>query len=208
MSPLILHALGTSIAVGFVLVFDHLGRATAGLVAKTVASILFVHLAYMTGALQTAAGQALFVALLLGLVGDVGLGLGRRGFIGGLAAFFLGHVALVIALYVRGGIDATNASIGAAVAAGPMFIMQSKLRKHAGKLMVPALLYMAVISVAWICAAGAVSLCVWVTVGVALFWVSDIFVARRRFWAPGPWNRRLGLPLYYAGQLLLAAYLR
>jgi len=41
-------------------------------------------------------------------------------------------------------------------------------------------------------------------VGALLFGASDLFVARERFIEPGFRNRLFGLPLYYAGQLLLA----
>ena len=41
--------------------------------------------------------------------------------------------------------------------------------------------------------------------GAVLFYVSDLFVARERFVTPGFVNKALGLPLYYGGQLLLAA---
>jgi uncharacterized membrane protein YhhN len=40
--------------------------------------------------------------------------------------------------------------------------------------------------------------------GALLFFVSDLFVARQRFVSPGRVNAVIGLPLYYAGQFLLA----
>jgi hypothetical protein len=40
--------------------------------------------------------------------------------------------------------------------------------------------------------------------GAVLFFVSDLFVARNRFVAPGLANRLLGLPAYYGGQVLIA----
>jgi uncharacterized membrane protein YhhN len=40
--------------------------------------------------------------------------------------------------------------------------------------------------------------------GAFLFYLSDIAVARSRFVQPGYINGLVGLPLYYAGQLLLA----
>jgi uncharacterized membrane protein YhhN len=40
--------------------------------------------------------------------------------------------------------------------------------------------------------------------GAALFFVSDLAVARDRFVAHGFANRLWGLPAYYAGQLLIA----
>jgi uncharacterized membrane protein YhhN len=40
--------------------------------------------------------------------------------------------------------------------------------------------------------------------GAVLFYFSDIFVARDRFLKNGFLNRLVGLPMYYAGQFLLA----
>jgi hypothetical protein len=41
-------------------------------------------------------------------------------------------------------------------------------------------------------------------VGILLMGLSDIAVLRDRFIAPGIANKLVGLPMYYAGQLLLA----
>lgn len=40
--------------------------------------------------------------------------------------------------------------------------------------------------------------------GAVAFYVSDVFVARDRFMKGGFVNRLVGLPLYYAGQFLIA----
>ena len=40
--------------------------------------------------------------------------------------------------------------------------------------------------------------------GALFFYISDIFVARNRFLKLEFFNRLIGLPLYYAGQFLLA----
>lgn len=40
--------------------------------------------------------------------------------------------------------------------------------------------------------------------GALLFYLSDIFVARDRFLKTSFLNRLVGLPIYYAGQFLLA----
>jgi uncharacterized membrane protein YhhN len=40
--------------------------------------------------------------------------------------------------------------------------------------------------------------------GAILFYVSDLFVARQRFVVNAHHNRQIGLPLYHAGQFLLA----
>ena len=42
---------------------------------------------------------------------------------------------------------------------------------------------------------------VWV-LAAHLFFFSDLFVARQRFIHPTPWNRLIGLPPYFAAQLL------
>jgi len=39
--------------------------------------------------------------------------------------------------------------------------------------------------------------------GALLFFLSDALVARQRFVQPSPWNRVVGLPLYYGAQWLL-----
>ncbi|HNT86971.1 MAG TPA: lysoplasmalogenase family protein [Candidatus Hydrogenedentes bacterium] len=41
-------------------------------------------------------------------------------------------------------------------------------------------------------------------IGAVLFYVSDVMVARDRFVKSDAWNRWIGLPLYYGGQMVLA----
>jgi uncharacterized membrane protein YhhN len=47
-----------------------------------------------------------------------------------------------------------------------------------------------------------------IRLGAALFFASDLLVARDRFVRPGLANRLVGLPLYYAAQVLLALAVR
>ena len=44
--------------------------------------------------------------------------------------------------------------------------------------------------------------------GALLFYLSDLCVARERFVVKSKWNGIVGLPLYYAGQLMLIDGLR
>jgi uncharacterized membrane protein YhhN len=44
--------------------------------------------------------------------------------------------------------------------------------------------------------------------GAILYYVSDIFVARHRFVKKQYFNRLAGLPIYYAGQFMIAYSLR
>ena len=76
---------------------------------------------------------------------------------------------------------------------------------------IPVLLYVVVITVmltgAWsvfadtdLVLAGRIM----VIGGALLFYLSDLFVARNRFLKKEFFNRLIGLPLYYAGQFILA----
>jgi hypothetical protein len=66
--------------------------------------------------------------------------------------------------------------------------------------------YMAVISAMIVCAAGASARAgiPEVFVGALLFYVSDLLVARERFLTSTFVNQGLGLPIYYAAQVVLA----
>jgi uncharacterized membrane protein YhhN len=95
----------------------------------------------------------------------------------------------------------------AAVSTGVFFW----LRPHLGNMRVPVLAYVVVISLMLIGAVGVLRAGglrpegQWMLFfGALLFYVSDLFVARQRFVTEAFLNRALGLPLYYAGQFLLA----
>ena len=66
----------------------------------------------------------------------------------------------------------------------------------------PVLAYTAVISAMLVLGAGSRNpLVPW---GALLFYLSDLTVARDRFVRPGLSNRVVGLPMYYAAQVVLA----
>jgi hypothetical protein len=44
----------------------------------------------------------------------------------------------------------------------------------------------------------------WIFIGALLFYLSDLAVARERFFESGFENRLFGLPAYYAAQVILA----
>jgi uncharacterized membrane protein YhhN len=174
---------------------------------KALASTGFVAVALATGALDTLYGQWVLVGLCLAWVGDVLLALpGRRAFLGGLVAFLLGHVGYVIAFGVRGfgSVVVGVAAMGVAVTA---VVVWRWLRPHLDAAMVgPVAAYVVVISmmvVAAFATAGS-DLDVRIVAGAVLFHLSDLFVARQRFVAPGAVNRVVGLPMYYAAQILVA----
>ncbi|NNC75506.1 MAG: lysoplasmalogenase [Acidimicrobiia bacterium] len=186
--------------------------------AKIVASSCFVAIAVIGGATDTTFGTWILVGLALSWLGDFALlGKGRAPFVSGLSFFVLGHVAYVVAFaarpagtgWLRGeGSLNTALLISAAfvVLVAGVFIARWLLPGVDSALRVPVLAYMAVISTMVIAAVGTTSV-EWdtrVLVGAILFYLSDIAVGRDRFVSPGWDNRIVGLPVYYAGQVLLA----
>lgn len=149
--------------------------------------------------------------LILGLVGDVCLALpGATAFRAGLVAFLVGHVCYVFAFsrLTRRADWVHPVNLLILAVSGYVFWW---LFPNLGKMLVPVILYIVVISLmvwgAWAAfrnpntrRAGA-----WfILLGALLFYASDIFVARDRFIVSEFLNRLMGLPFYYAGQFLLA----
>lgn len=148
------------------------------------------------------------VALGLGLVGDVLLledGEGR--FVGGLAAFLLGHLAWVGAFVVLGLDAPARGWLGAAVvlvalAAGRR-ILPNAARTGGAGLGAAVAAYMLVI--------GATAVLGWATgslaigLGATLFVVSDTVLAVGRFVAERAWTRPTVIVTYHVAQALLLA---
>jgi uncharacterized membrane protein YhhN len=173
--------------------------------SKTVASASFVALGAVRWSAGDVVGGWFLCALAFCAAGDLLL-LWKRSFDVGLLAFLLGH-----ALYVVG----FNAALPVGMWSLPMLVPLGLaavgaitwLWPHLGKRRVPVLAYVVAItimvwggfsnvfrsSLPWMAAAGA-----------SLFYLSDLAVARHRFVHKSFVNRALGLPTYYAGQLLLA----
>ncbi len=175
---------------------------------KPVAAAAYIWVALVHGATSGAFGIAVLVALLLSWCGDVLLIPKNRPavFRAGIIAFLAAHIAFVAAFLVRG-VNWPAFVIAALLLSVPGFAVWRWL---AGQ--VPASLNAAVrfyIVVITVMLAAAIATHIHapapiIVLGAAMFWVSDLFVARDRFVAPGFVNRLLGLPLYFAAQLLLA----
>ena len=124
----------------------------------------------------------------------------------GIFAFLLGHVAY-LAAFLSLGLDPAWAVItGALLCLPAVGVLRVLGPRVPSELTVAVRSYVLVISAMLLCAAGAVGggANPNLLLGAALFYVSDLAVARDRFLAPGFSNAAWGLPLYYAAQLLLA----
>jgi len=174
---------------------------------KAAASAGFITLALSSGAADSPYGRWVVAALALGLIGDVALALDRAiWFTVGLAAFLLSHIAYVGAFQVHG-----LRAIAAAVTLGLLTILAAAIGRwllpHVPReLRVPVIAYIIVITVMVAAATGAASDgAPWLVLPAALlFYFSDLAVARDKFVTPGFANRAIGLPMYYAAQVLFA----
>jgi uncharacterized membrane protein YhhN len=179
-------------------------------VAKPLASLGFVAAGWAAGALASPYGSWILAGLVLGALGDVLLiPRGRAFFAAGLASFLFGHLAYVGAFAVRGfALGAPVLAVVAAAALAGALVLRWLLPRVPASLRLAVPAYVVVISCMLVAAAATSSAhgdWARVFVGAAAFYGSDFAVARERFVAKGFANKSWGLPLYYGGQLLLAA---
>ena len=205
---ILIYGAALSFGLALELFVDAKGRSGILFLGKPLASTMFLVVAVSLGALQTSYGQSIFSGLVLSWFGDMFLiPKGAKGwFLAGLVSFLLGHVAYVLAFILYGGeLSVFYWSLGVVV--GPAGIVLRWLWPHLGAAMRgPVIAYVVVISTM----VGAAVMAfeskgqVVIIAGAVLFYLSDLFVARHRFVKTERLNRVIGLPLYYAGQFLLA----
>ena len=193
------------------LYFEKKAHLKSLLPTKTLLSALFV----LCAGIQPHPDQAyfgfIFTGLLFCLAGDVLLALPQeKMFLFGLIAFLAGHVFYVAAFFHLAEMNRWT-YIGLALTIAISTGIYAWLRPHLGSMHVPVVFYIIVIS-CMLCGAWSV----WGTQsilasgrtlvfgGAACFYVSDLFVARDRFLNDTFVNRLAGLPLYYAGQFMIA----
>ncbi|NOZ95752.1 MAG: lysoplasmalogenase [Acidobacteria bacterium] len=196
----------TAVLVATVLAGERSGGTGVRVAAKVAASLVFV----AVGVLRYEPGHPydawIVLGLVFGAVGDLLLAL-PRGFLAGLVVFLLGHLAYVVAFHTL-----VPVSSWALEPLAPVILVSgvvvNRLWPRLGKLRFAVLGYVTVISIMVWGAAGTVGPAHaggWHRLaGAVLFYVSDLFVARNRFVEKRFVNRAIGLPLYYAGQLILA----
>jgi len=130
----------------------------------------------------------------------------KRWFLAGLVSFLLGHVAYVVAFIQYGGDNATLFAAFAVSALPAVVVLRWLWPRLSTQMRRPVIAYVVVISS--MISAAIMAFTVrqqWeLLVGAALFYLSDLFVARHRFVVEHRINRLVGLPLYYGGQCVLA----
>lgn len=175
---------------------------------KMAASSLVVVIALVTAEEATAYVVFVTAALCASWIGDLALSFAsQRAFVTGLLAFALAHVLYVISFASLGSPNVVWLMIGAAIMAAVGFTVVRWLRPHLpDPLAVPVMVYIVIIGAMVALAFGTVggSGASWLPEAAVLFAASDILVARNQFTSPSTMNRVLGLPLYFAAQVLFA----
>jgi uncharacterized membrane protein YhhN len=153
----------------------------------------------------------LLAGLILCLAGDVFLALPQKKmFLYGLFSFLSGHIIYIFAFLslAKAGPDLWIVLLTIMLMSGAVYCW---LIPYLGSMKIPVLLYILVISmmlvIAW-SVTGNLGLLplgrTMIVAGAFIFYLSDMFVARDRFYKKEFLNRLIGLPLYYTGQFLLA----
>jgi len=194
-----------------VLLFEKTENRYGLVPAKGMLSCLFVAAAVVQAPFPSAFSRIVIAGLIFCLAGDVFLALPqKRMFLLGLISFLVGHILYCLAFYLKAGVN-TLTWIVSGLALLVSIGVYRWLRPHLGAMHGPVVAYMMVITVMVSTASSVLGNPllseegrIMLFAGAAAFYVSDVFVARDRFVTKGFINRLLGLPLYYAGQFLIA----
>ena len=181
-------------------------------ITKTLLSALFIAAALSKPCLDPVYFGLVLTGLFLCLAGDVFLIFvhSRKLFAAGMISFIAGHAFYTLAFYNPAvpGVTGAAVMIIIALVSGAVF---KWLDPHLGSMKVPVAIYIITISVMVLSASsltGNMKLKfpgrALAFSGAVLFYISDFFVARQRFVKTQYLNRLIGLPLYYAGQFMIA----
>lgn len=199
--PSILAVAAVALGLGGLLHAEARGWRRARAACKVGASLGFVTLGALSA--QDRFGWLVLAGLCLSAVGDaLLLSSAARTFLAGMGAFLLAHVAYAVAFAPAARLS--GPALGIVVIAGAGVL--AWLWRHLGAMRLPVLAYSTAISAMLLVGLGHPNRLVpW---GALLFYLSDLCVARDRFVRPGLANRVVGLPLYYAAQVVLAVSAR
>lgn len=183
-------------------------RHVAYHILKVLASAGFIAVALSHGIPIDAGWRtAVAVGLAIALVGDALLGFHKTwSFVAGMAVFLLMHVSY-LAGFVGRGVEPLTVAVAFATTATAAGMVWRRAHATIPERLRPAIAgYMSVLALdlAAGVSTGITLPSAVIVAGVLLMGFSDIAVLRQRFIAPGLANKVVGLPMYYAGQLLLA----
>lgn len=184
-------------------------------VAKPLTTIVIIVMAWGRGEPGSALRRAVLAGLVLSLTGDIALLWPQQGFLPGLVAFLLAHLAYLVA-FTRGTRLAARplAFLGYAALAGA--ILAALWPGVPVPLRVPVVVYVAALAAMaaqaasrWIGSRGQAgeALARRAAVGAALFVLSDAMLATNRFALPLPAPALWILPAYWVAQWLIASSL-
>jgi uncharacterized membrane protein YhhN len=184
-------------------------------VFKPLTTVLIIVLAWPRGADKPAARRALRLGLLLSLLGDIALLWPREGFLPGLVAFLLAHVAYIVAFTREHRFLARPVALaGYALAAGA--ILALLWPSIPPGLRVPVACYVLALT-AMAAQTAVVGLATHgderrrgrlLMLGGALFMASDSLLATNKFALPLPAANLWILGTYWAAQWCIASWLR
>ena len=195
-TTLAIGAVGLGLAVHLLAEASGWPVARAASKAAASAALVVLGLAASTGGRYA---HLVVAGLLLSAAGDVLLLSSReRAFLAGIGSFLVAHVAYAAAFAPAARVSLPVAGLLSLAAVG----IVAWLWPHLGKFRIPVVVYALAITAMLVLALGVASPIV--RAGALLFYLSDLTVARDRFVHRAFGNRLVGLPLYYAGQVLLA----
>jgi uncharacterized membrane protein YhhN len=180
-------------------------------VVKSGLSLLFVVAALLQSHPVPDYYHYLSAGLIFCLIGDACLALPqKKAFMAGLVVFWVGHVLYIFSFSSLTQIDHwISPWLFVIICMSALIFLW--LRPHLKSMLVPVLFYILVITVmvsgAWAVfwkSSFQTSARVFILLGSLCFYFSDVFVARNKFIKEEYRNRLVGLPLYYAGQFMLA----
>jgi uncharacterized membrane protein YhhN len=141
-------------------------------------------------------------------IGDLALTFtGRTAFLSGLIAFAGVHGLYTAGFFARSPMDLLSIAIAGVVMAITGAAILSWLSPHVSESMTtPVTVYVAIISVMVVASFGTSGSLPdpRIPTAAVLFAISDVLVARQQFVVKDRWNRIIGLPTYYAAQVLFA----
>lgn len=196
---------GIALAVAAALVGERRGDMRITAPAKLIASALFIALAAVRSD-GSAYAATMLTGFALSAVGD-GMLLARRSkawFLAGLGAFLFAHVAYAVAFIGIRGTGPQSLALWLLPFVGLATLVGWWLKPHvSSRMALPVAAY--ILAICTMMATATLAGGPWmIPVGAFLFGASDLAVARQRFITETWWNRAIGLPLYYGGQVLLA----